>query len=154
MSNYTTNNHLNETPRTPAIFSAITAKSPKQMKALATTITNGLNLLSEGYIFTRRNAAYYIVTKPGSDDVYNVAYDPAKGVASCSCQACVFLGTCKHLVCLEVNKAKIDAANDAREEREERRRKFHADIDAAIAAVSSKWDVKPVDGWDAILTAN
>jgi uncharacterized Zn finger protein len=109
-----TDQHLNETPQGAFILAALTAVTDRDFKALATTIQRGTTLLQDGYAFVRANAGVYLVANPDGD-VYNVAYDQARNVASCTCEACVRLGVCKHLICLYLCKPEIDAENDKRE---------------------------------------
>lgn len=120
--------HLDETPTISFLFAAITAVSNQQIKSLTTTLTNAVTILEEGYEFHRHNPCYYLVTSPVEEkinkrtgdvkqvggEVYNLAYDPSLGVASCSCHANANLGTCKHIVGLHLHKAKIDELHDKR----------------------------------------
>lgn len=112
--------HLNETPASPAIFAAITAVTSRDIKSLVTTLQRGMELMSSGEYFwvrTPGNDGRYRVENIESHKSYTVWYHPASKTASCSCEACVRLGTCKHLVAIHLHQAEIDAECDARERR-------------------------------------
>jgi hypothetical protein len=132
--------HLDESPTGAFILGSLTAETERDFKALATTIWRGITLLQDGYAFVRANAGVYIVASP-EGSTYTIAFNPAQHVASCTCEACVRLGTCKHLVCLHLNQVEIDAENDQREE--EQARQYSA---PKTERTASYWD-----GWNAFL---
>jgi len=110
--------HCDEAPKRSFLFDNVTALSKRDMKCLATTLTNAFTLLADGYEFDRINPCYYLVTAPadkkGEQAVYNIAFDPALRVASCSCDLNARIGSCKHVLCLQYDKEKIDELHDAR----------------------------------------
>jgi hypothetical protein len=91
-------------------FAGITATTPRDIKALGTTITRGLTLLQSGYSIVRYADARYMVANE-KGDTYTIRYDEAQGVANCACEAYIRLGVCKHIVALFTNKKAIDAAS-------------------------------------------
>jgi hypothetical protein len=93
------------------IFSSVNARTPKQAKALATTITAGLSLLDDGYTILPVSRTMYIATTPAGD-AYRMTI--CGDIFGCSCDACKFLGVCKHLVCLTFNRDAIDAGQSGK----------------------------------------
>lgn len=92
----------------PHIFANITARTPKAIKAAATTMTRGLTLMEEGYCFLPAGApGAYTVTSP-EGKTYQVIYNEAQGQFWCECEAHNNTGICKHLICLMLNQEAID----------------------------------------------
>ena len=93
------------------------ANSEKAAKALATTITRGITLLQDGYEIRTDNCINYRVGSP-EGRIYIVTHNENHGQFHCTCEAFNALNCCKHLVCVNLNKRKIDAMNKEREEQE------------------------------------
>lgn len=132
--------HLNEAPKANPVFDCITVgRKPKDYKSLITTLTNGLNLLSEGYIFARTSDVRYTVESPKGEK-YDIRFDPGNGVASCSCPACVRLGVCKHLVCLDLNQDAIDVQIAKRELAARHQAEARAQYERTLQSRAGYWE--------------
>ena len=91
------------------IFMNATANTPKAAKALATTISRGVTLLSDGYQVRTDNKTNYLVGSPDGR-LYIATHNEKLGQYHCTCEAFNALNCCKHLVGVHLGKKKIDAA--------------------------------------------
>lgn len=85
-------------------------RNERSIKAMATTMRNGLTLLEDGYDVRPSHSddlpRYFVMGPDGQR--YIVTYDPASDRYSCTCQAHTHLGLCKHLVAVHLYKDSID----------------------------------------------
>jgi hypothetical protein len=89
--------------------------------AMRNRASAGANLLAEGYLFAgdwfSTDTTAYLCFKPGSGTVYHIIFDTARAAFACDCGDNQYRGLpCKHLVCLSLNKASIDAEIEAERE--------------------------------------
>ena len=91
------------------IFMNATANTPRAAKALATTISRGITLLTDGYDVKTENRLNYLVGSP-EGRLYIATINEPAGQYHCTCEAFNALSCCKHLVGVHLAKRKIDAA--------------------------------------------
>lgn len=85
-------------------------RTERSIKAMATTMRNGITLLSDGYEVVAgysEDMPQYVVTGPDRQK-YIVTYDDRHERFACTCQGHTYIGLCKHLVAVHLYKDRID----------------------------------------------